>query len=81
MRKIRIKLPDEAYELLDQGAKEAGSTIEDFAQFCIFSVLANYAVEVETDTRIPLPSSDGPDPAYTLDALGARQIGKVNLTP
>ena len=81
MRKIRIKLPDEAYDLLEQGAQEAGSSVEDFALFCVFSVLANYAVELEADTRIPVPTSDGPDPAYTLDALSARMVFNSDLTP
>ena len=81
MRKIRIKLPDEAYDLLEQGAKEAGSSIEDFAFFCIVSVLANYATEVEDDSGVSVPSGDGADPAYTLDALAARMVGDADLTP
>lgn len=81
MRKIKIKLPDEAYDLLAQGAGEAGSSVEDFAMFCIFSVLANYAAEVEDDKGVSVSSSDGADPAYTLDALNARMVLESDLTP
>jgi hypothetical protein len=59
MPKIRLNLPQQAYELLEQGAKEAKMGVEEFACVCIYSVLANYA-------EVSLPDSTD-NPVFKLD--------------
>jgi hypothetical protein len=63
MPKIRLNLPKPAYELLEQGAKEAKMAVEEFACVCIYSCLANYAQSSE-----PQPDEGMPDnPVFKLD--------------
>jgi len=49
--KITLALPSEAYDLLLQGASEAGIDAEEFARICIYSVLANCAKAIPIDGK------------------------------
>ena len=52
VRKIRLTLSPEAHALLAKGAEQAGMTEVDFAKVCIYSVLANYAQQVDSDSEV-----------------------------
>jgi hypothetical protein len=59
--KLRIKLPEEAAELLREAAQKSNMPVEDFARVCIFSVLANYAKSQDFDPETTIPPSDVSD--------------------
>ena len=71
--KITLALPPQAYDLLLQGAREAGIDAEEFAHICIYSVLANYARQILIDgARVEEVSSkvdgDKPDDSSRIDS-------------
>jgi len=56
VKAIRLCLPMETYELLQQAAAEGGVSEELFAEICIASVISKYAVEAPSITE----KSDSP---------------------